>query len=33
VRAADGSTPTNFQADLLDPAGRSVRLNVRKLFF
>ena len=33
VRATDGSTPTNFQSDVLDPLGRSVRLNVRKLFF
>lgn len=33
VRAGDGSTPLNFQSELLDPVGRSVRLNVRKLFF
>ena len=33
VRAADGSVPVNYQPDLLDPQGRNVRLNFRKLFF
>jgi len=33
VRALDGSTPVNYQADLLDPLGRNVRLTFRKLFF
>lgn len=33
VRAADGSVPVNYQPDLLDPQGRNIRLNFRKLFF
>jgi len=33
VRTLDGSTPVNYQADLLDPLGRNVRLTFRKLFF
>jgi hypothetical protein len=33
VRRADGSTPLNFQPDLLDPLGRNLRLTVRKFFF
>lgn len=33
VRRADGSTPVNFQPDLLDPLGRNLRLTVRKFFF
>jgi iron complex outermembrane recepter protein len=33
VRSADGSTPINFQPDLLDPLGRNLRLTVRKFFF
>jgi uncharacterized membrane protein YgcG len=33
VRDAAGTTPINYQPDLLDPLGRSVRLSVRKLFF
>lgn len=33
VRALDGSTPVNYQADLLDPLGRNLRLNFRKVFF
>ncbi|MBU3672092.1 MAG: TonB-dependent receptor [Sinobacteraceae bacterium] len=33
VQGADGSTPVNFQPDLLDPLGRNLRLTVRKFFF
>lgn len=33
VRDATSSTPLNYQPDLLDPLGRTVRLSVRKLFF
>ena len=33
VRSADGSTPVNFQPDLLDPLGRNLTLTVRKFFF
>ncbi len=33
VHAADGSVPVNYQPDLLDPQGRNLRLNFRKLFF
>jgi hypothetical protein len=33
VRDAAGVTPLGYQPDLLDPLGRSVRLNFRKLFF
>jgi hypothetical protein len=32
VRRADGSTPENFQPDLLDPLGRNLRLTMRKFF-
>lgn len=33
VRDADGTTPINYQPDLIDPLGRTVRLTFRKLFF
>jgi hypothetical protein len=33
VRKSDGSTPTNYQADLLDPRGQSVTLSFRKLLY
>ena len=33
VTDATGTVPINFQPDLLDPLGRTVRLSVRKLFF
>ncbi|WP_254447576.1 TonB-dependent receptor [Sphingomonas sp. ID1715] len=33
VRDVTGTTPINYQPDLLDPLGRTVRLSVRKLFF
>ena len=33
VTDATGATPVNYQPDLLDPLGRTVRLSVRKLFF
>jgi uncharacterized membrane protein YgcG len=33
VRDAIGTTPINYQPDLLDPLGRTVRLSIRKLFF
>jgi outer membrane receptor protein involved in Fe transport len=33
VRDAEGLTPINYQPDLLNPLGRSVRVSVRKLFF
>ncbi len=33
VRDSAGSTPIGYQAALLDPLGRSVRLSFRKLFF
>jgi hypothetical protein len=33
VRDANGLTPIKYQADYLDPLGRSVKLSVRKLFF
>lgn len=33
VRALDGTTPINYQPDLLDPLGRNIRLTFRKLFF
>ncbi|WP_425228056.1 TonB-dependent receptor [Sphingomonas sp.] len=33
VRDQTGATPVNYQPDLLDPLGRTVRLAVRKLFF
>ncbi len=32
VQAANGVVPSNYQADLLDPIGRSIRINVRKIF-
>jgi hypothetical protein len=32
VRNALGEVPTNFQADLLDPLGRTVSISIRKLF-
>jgi hypothetical protein len=28
-----GATPVNYQPDLLDPTGRTIRLSIRKLFF
>ena len=33
VRDQAGATPVNYQPDLLDPLGRTVRLSIRKLFF
>lgn len=33
VRDANGVTPVNYQPDLLDPLGRTVRISFRKLFF
>lgn len=33
VREAGGTTPINYQPDLLDPLGRTVRVELRKLFF
>ncbi|MGA0799731.1 MAG: TonB-dependent receptor plug domain-containing protein [Steroidobacteraceae bacterium] len=33
VRNAQGITPINYQPDLLDPQGRTIRLTVRKVFF
>ena len=33
VTDGTGATPINYQRDLLDPLGRTVRLSVRKLFF
>jgi hypothetical protein len=33
VRNAQGLTPLNYQPDLLDPQGRTIRLTVRKVFF
>jgi iron complex outermembrane recepter protein len=33
VRDASGETPVNYQPDLLDPLGRTVRVSFRKLFF
>jgi iron complex outermembrane receptor protein len=33
VRAADGTTPINYQPDYLDPQGRTVRISFRKVFF
>lgn len=33
VTDATGTVPINFQPDLLDPLGRTVRLSIRKLFF
>jgi hypothetical protein len=28
-----GAVPVNFQPDLINPLGRTVRLAIRKLFF
>jgi len=33
VTDASGATPINYQPDLLDPTGRTVKLSIRKLFF
>lgn len=33
VRDATGAVPISYQPDLLDPAGRTLRLSFRKLFF
>lgn len=33
VRNANGTVPINYQPDLLDPVGRSIRFTVRKLIF
>jgi hypothetical protein len=33
VRDATGVTPTNYQPDLLDPLGRTIRISFRKLFY
>jgi hypothetical protein len=33
VRDAEGLTPINYQPDLIDPVGRTVRISFRKLFF
>ena len=33
VRDATGATPVNYQPDLLDPLGRTIRVSFRKLFF
>jgi iron complex outermembrane recepter protein len=33
VRNAGGVTPVNYQPDLLDPLGRTIRISIRKLFF
>jgi hypothetical protein len=32
VRDAAGLTPVNYQPDLLDPQGRTIRISLRKLF-
>jgi hypothetical protein len=32
VRDPTGAVPINFQPDLLDPLGRTLRLSVRKVF-
>jgi hypothetical protein len=32
VRDASGAVPNNFQPDLLDPVGRTIRISFRKLF-
>jgi len=32
VRDASGGTPVNYQADLLDPLGRTISISFRKLF-
>ncbi|MBA2920002.1 TonB-dependent receptor [Sphingomonas sp. MAH-20] len=33
VRDATGATPVNYQPDLLDPLGRTIRISFRKLFY
>ncbi|MFD1612234.1 TonB-dependent receptor [Sphingomonas tabacisoli] len=33
VRDATGVTPVNYQPDLLDPLGRTIKISFRKLFF
>jgi hypothetical protein len=33
VRDATGMTPVNYQPDLLDPLGRTIRISFRKLFY
>ncbi|MGK6318212.1 TonB-dependent receptor [Sphingomonas sp. DT-204] len=33
VTDATGTTPVNYQPDLLDPTGRAIRISIRKLFF
>ena len=33
VRDAAGATPLIYQSAYLDPAGRTVRLSLRKLFY
>ena len=33
VTDATGAVPINYQPDILDPIGRTVRLSIRKLFF
>ena len=33
VTDATGTTPVNYQPDLLDPTGRTIRVSFRKLFF
>lgn len=33
VTDANGLVPLSYQPDLLDPAGRTIRLSIRKLFF
>jgi outer membrane receptor protein involved in Fe transport len=32
VRDAAGGVPVNYQTDLLDPQGRTIRISLRKLF-
>lgn len=33
VRDATGTTPVNYQPDLVDPLGRTISISIRKLFF
>lgn len=33
VRDATGQTPISYQPDYLDPLGRTINLNIRKLFY
>ena len=33
VRGADGVTPLIYQSAYLDPAGRTITLSLRKLFY